>query len=109
MLGYRVLFGLFIQTKKTPNPNFLKFVPTAKVVMGAQEPIDIPTPEEAYKISPLARRLFRVEGVTHVFYGKDFISISKKEEANWNEIKPLIFDLIQNHYESNEPLIVDKR
>lgn len=43
MLGYRVLFGLFIQTKKTPNPNFLKFVPTAKVVMGAQEPIDIPT------------------------------------------------------------------
>ena len=44
-----------------------------------------------------------------MFYGKDFISISKKESINWNDIKPLIFDLIQNHYEADEPLIVDKR
>lgn len=41
----RIIFGLFIQTKKTPNPNFLKFLPTAKVVMGAEDPVDIPSPE----------------------------------------------------------------
>lgn len=101
LLNRRILFQLFIQTQKTPNPNFLKFVPTAKVVMGAEDPVDISTPEQAFQISPLARKLFRVEGVTHVFYGKDYISISKKEESNWNELKPLIFDLIQNHYETN--------
>jgi len=77
--------------------------------MGAQDPIDIKTPDQAFKISPLARKLFRIEGITHIFYGKDFISISKAEDASWNEMKPMIFELIQNHYESNEPLIVDKR
>lgn len=105
----RLAFSLFIQTKNTPNPNFLKFIPTSKLVMGAQDPIDIPSIEDAYKISPLAKRLFKVEGVTHVFYGKDYISISKHEKSNWNELKPLLFDLIQHHYESNDPLIVDKR
>ena len=96
----QLTFGLFIHTKTTPNPNFLKFVPTAKTVMGAGDPIDILSLEDAYTVSPLARRLFKVHGVTRVFYGKDFISISKSETTNWNEVKPLIFDLIQNHYES---------
>jgi hypothetical protein len=108
-LSKRVIFSLFIRTQKTPNPNFLKFIPTAKTVMGAKDPVDIPTLDDAYKISPLARRLFKVYGITHVFYGKDFISISKKEESNWNDLKPLIFDLIQEHYESDESLIIDKR
>ena len=72
-------YNLFIHAQKTPNPHFLKFVPTSKVVMGAQDPIDIISLEEAYNISPLARRLFKVQGITRVFYGKDFISISKKE------------------------------
>ena len=57
----------------------------------------------------MARRLFRVEGITRIFYGKDFISIAKKESVNWNDVKPLIFDLIQSHYESEEALIVDNR
>jgi hypothetical protein len=44
LLNRRILFQLFIQTQKTPNPNFLKFVPTAKIVMGAEDPVDISTP-----------------------------------------------------------------
>ena len=83
-LSNRILFNLFIQTHKTPNPNFLKFIPVSKLVMGAEDPIDIPTPEEAFRLSPLARKMFKVQGITHVFYGKDFISVSKKEECNWN-------------------------
>ncbi|CAM6000127.1 unnamed protein product [Sphagnum balticum] len=72
------------ETQKTPNPNFLKFVPTAKVVMGASDPVDIPSPEDAYRLSPLARKIFKVTGVTRIFYGKDYISIAKSEETNWN-------------------------
>lgn len=56
----RMCFQLFIQTQKTPNPNFLKFIPTSKVVMGAEDPVDIKTPEDAFKISPLARKLFKI-------------------------------------------------
>lgn len=56
----RISYQLFIQTAKTPNPNFLKFIPTSKIVMGAQDPIDIKTPDQAFKISPLARKLFRI-------------------------------------------------
>lgn len=94
----KLSYNLFIHTQKTPNPNFLKFVPTAKLVMGVNDPVDIITKEDAYKVSPLARRLFKIDGITRIFYGKDFISIAKKEAVNWNDIKPLIFDLIQNHY-----------
>ena len=106
---YRSLFRLFIQTKTTPNPLFLKFVPTSKLVMGTGDPIDFDTPQKAAQYSPLARRIFRIEGITQVFYGKDHISIGKTEETHWNEVKPMIFDLIQEHYESEEPLIVDRR
>ena len=98
LLYKRILFSLFIQAHKTPNPNFLKFVPTAKIVMGAQDPIDIENETQAYKKSPLAKRLFMINGVTRVFYGKDYISISKTEQSNWNELKPEIFDVIQAHF-----------
>jgi hypothetical protein len=94
----KLFYRLFIQTKKTPNPNFLKFIPTSKLVMGSDDPVDIDSPEKAFNISPLAKKLFRVDGVTHIFYGKDYISISKKENTNWSELKPQIFDLIQEHY-----------
>jgi hypothetical protein len=46
--------------------------------MGSEEPVDIDTPEKAFNVSPLARKIFQVDGITHVFYGKDYISISKK-------------------------------
>ncbi len=78
ILSKKLFFNLFIRTKTTPNPHFLKFMPTSKTVMGSEEPIDIPSLQEAYKISPLAKNIFKIDGVTRVFYGKDFISISKK-------------------------------
>jgi hypothetical protein len=70
-------YGLFIQTKSTPNPNFMKFVPTGKTVMKSGT-MDITALKYA-SMSPLARKLFAIEGVTRVFYGADYISIAKTE------------------------------
>ena len=56
----KITCNLFIHAQKTPNPHFLKFVPTSKIVMGEKDPVDITSIEDAYRISPLARRLFKV-------------------------------------------------
>jgi hypothetical protein len=66
---------LFIQTKPTPNPNFLKFIPTGKEVMKSGT-MDITAPKYA-NTSPLAQKLFKIDGVTRVFYGANYVSISK--------------------------------
>ena len=73
----RLICGLFIQTKTTPNPNFLKFLPTGKTVMKTGT-LDIAAMRYA-TCSPLARKLFSLEGITRVFYGYDHISVAKKE------------------------------
>lgn len=90
--------SLFIQTQKTPNPDFLKFLPSGKVVMGDKGTVDIPNEDIAISVSELGRKLFKVEGVNRVFYGPNYISISKTEKVDWNFIKPMIFDLIQEHF-----------
>lgn len=104
-----IKMNLFIETKKTPNPDFLKFLPNGKIVMGDQQTVDMPSEEVAMGISELGRKLFKVQGVKRVFYGPNYISISKSEKFNWNEMKPLLFDLIQEHYESGKPLIRDPK
>lgn len=72
-----IKFNLFIQTKKTPNPDFLQFLPQSKIVMGASDSVDIPDEDTAIKTSNLARKLFKIEGVKRVFYGPNYISIGK--------------------------------
>jgi hypothetical protein len=72
---------------KTPNPNFLKFVPSGKDVMGSKGSLDIPGPQYA-NVSPLAESLFKIEGVTRVFLASDYLSISKSEDTDWSAIKP---------------------
>ena len=83
--NFKSLMNLFIQTQSTPNPNFLKFLP-GKIVMK-EGTMDFVAPRYT-TISPLARKLFTVDGVTRVFYGKDYISISKKEDIDWGVLKP---------------------
>jgi hypothetical protein len=84
----------------------MKFIPEGKMVME-NGTMDFVAPKFA-TISPLALNLFTVTGINRVFYGKDFISLSKTEEADWNEIKPQIFSYIMDHYTKNQPLFVDK-
>ena len=93
---------MFIQTEPTPNPATLKFIP-GKTVLG-DGTADFRATAEA-GASPLALRLFDVDGVTGVFLGSDFISVTKGEGDEWQHIKPAILGAIMEHYMSGAPVI----
>lgn len=96
---------MFIQTQDTPNPNSVKFIP-GRAVLEART-MDFPTPATAY-CSPLARHLFRVEGVKSVFLGPDFITITKEsEDIDWNIIKPDIYATIMDFFSSGLPIVTE--
>lgn len=92
---------MFIQTEATPNPATLKFLPGRDVLPG--EPRDFRSNETA-AASPLAAALFEVNGVTGVFLGSDFISVTK-DDTNWAHIKPAILGVIMDHFLSGKPVI----
>ena len=69
---------------------------------------DFPSPETAGK-SPLAARIFAVEGVTGVFFGTDFVTVTKAEAVDWGHIKPAILGAIMEHYQSGQPVIVGEQ
>lgn len=95
---------MFIQTEDTPNPDTLKFLPGREVVpLGSY---DFASAEEA-DASPLAKRLFQVDGITGVFLGGDFISISKSPETEWFLLKPVILGIIMEHFATGRPTIED--
>ncbi len=94
---------MFIQTEATPNPATLKFLP-GKPVLGAGTR-DYRDVEMAEK-SPLAVRLFGIDGVTAVFFGSDFISVTK-EEGEWQHMKPAILGAIMEHYMSGVAIVED--
>ncbi len=92
---------MFIQTEATPNPATLKFLPGKPVMQAGSA--DFPSPEGA-DTSPLARRLFDVEGVRAVFLGPDFITVTK-DEVDWAHIKPALLGAIMEHYSSGDPVL----
>lgn len=92
---------MFIQTESTPNPATLKFLPGQTVL--ATGSADFPTVESA-GVSPLARRLFAVEGVEGVFLGPDFITVTK-DEQDWAHLKPAILGVIMEHFTSGQPVM----
>ena len=94
---------MFIQTEATPNPATLKFLPGRAVLEG--EPRDFRNAEAAI-VSPLAAALFEVPGVTGVFLGSDFISVTK-DVTEWAHIKPAILGVIMDHFLSGRPVITD--
>eukprot|EP00088_Acartia_fossae_P019464 TRINITY_DN21378_c0_g1_i1.p1 TRINITY_DN21378_c0_g1~~TRINITY_DN21378_c0_g1_i1.p1 ORF type:complete len:267 (+),score=55.68 TRINITY_DN21378_c0_g1_i1:32-832(+) len=97
--------SMFIQTQDTPNPASLKFLPGRAVLEGGGT-VDIPNLTSA-KGSPLAKLLFRVEGVRGVFFGPDFITITKYEEDvyEWKLMKPEIFAVIMDFFNSGLPVV----
>jgi Fe-S cluster biogenesis protein NfuA len=94
---------MFIQTEATPNPATLKFIPGRAVLDGS--PMEFATREAAAR-SPLAEKLFDVPGVTGVFYGFDFITVTKAS-GEWQQLKPAILGAIMEHYMSGAPLLAD--
>ena len=97
---------MFIQTENTPNPNTVKFLPGCEVVRPT--PVDIPNREMADEKSPLAARLFRVDGVTRVFLGVDFVSITKADNYDWNLIKPQVLTGLMEHFTRGLPVLSDE-
>jgi Fe-S cluster biogenesis protein NfuA len=92
---------MFIQTEPTPNPATLKFLPGRTVL--ASGTLDLRDKDSAAQ-SPLAERLFEIDGVTGVFYGSDFISVTKTD-GEWQQLKPAILGAIMEHFMSGEPLV----
>jgi Fe-S cluster biogenesis protein NfuA len=96
---------MFIQTESTPNPATLKFLPGRDVLgNGTADFAD----RDAATRSPLAKRLFEVEGVTRVFLGADFVTVTKEDEVEWHHLKPAILGGIMEHYTSGEPVLLDE-
>ena len=93
---------MFIQTEQTPNPQTLKFLP-GKVVM--EEGTAFFQNVEEGSNSPFAKRLFELEGVEGVFFGSDFITITKNQSLDWQVMKPLILGSILDHYNSGDVTI----
>jgi Fe-S cluster biogenesis protein NfuA len=92
---------MFIQTEATPNPATLKFIPGRSVLSTGTA--DYRDPTDAGD-SPLAARLFEIDGVTGVFLGSDFISVTKGE-AEWQHLKPAILGAIMEHFMSGAPVV----
>ena len=94
---------MFIQTESTPNPATLKFLPGQTVLEAGTA--DFPTADGAAK-SPLADRIFKVQGVTGVFFGHDFVTVTKDEGAEWDHMKPAILGAIMEHFQSGKPVML---
>ena len=98
--------SLFIQTESTPNQNSIKFKP-GKELMKDGKTAEFLNKRDAMK-STLASNLFRIEGVNSVFYGQDFITITKNQDESWQILKPDIFGTIMDHFTTDQPLFKDK-
>jgi Fe-S cluster biogenesis protein NfuA len=92
---------MFIQTEATPNPATLKFLPGKPVLESGT--LDMRSRDDAAK-SPLAERLFAIDGIDGVFFGSDFITVSKAA-GEWPQLKPAILGAIMEHFMSGAPLL----
>lgn len=95
---------MFIQTEPTPNPNVLKFLPGRDV---ASDPRDFVNREEA-TASPLAEALFQLDGVKGIFFGYDYVSVTRDAEGpEWSQMKAPILATVMDHFVSGAPLFRD--
>jgi Fe-S cluster biogenesis protein NfuA len=95
---------MFIQTEQTPNPATLKFLPGCAVMPRGTANF---TDATAATASPLAARLFSLPEVGGVFFGGDFITVTKQDEGDWYHLKPAILAVIMEHFTAGRPVTVD--
>jgi Fe-S cluster biogenesis protein NfuA len=93
---------MFIETEGTPNPATLKFLP-GRIVMG-HSTADFATSGSAAR-SPLATALFELAGVSRVFLGGDFVTVTKADDLSWSSLKPRVLGVIMDHFVSGRPVI----
>lgn len=95
---------MFIQTEATPNADSTKFLPGRRVMeSGSAEFLDM----RSAMASPLAKKLFTVDGVVGVFYGPDFVTVNKDPESDWAVLKPEVYSTLMDFFTSGEPLFPD--
>lgn len=97
---------MFIRTEPTPNPASIKFLPGRTVMQRGTA--YFPTHEKA-RISPLAEQLFELCGVSSVFFGSDFITITKSTDVDWPALKPSVLGILAQYLSSGEPIIQDQQ
>lgn len=97
---------MFIQTETTPNPNTLKFLP-GQNVLGDKTAFF--TDRENAAASPLASALFVLPDIRAVFFGSDFITVTKTEASSWDILKPQILTTVMEHYQSGLPLMGEEK
>jgi len=99
--------NMFIRTQDTPNPNSLKFYPGTKVLESGT--LDFPTVASATN-STLAKMLFRIEGVKSIFFGSDFITVTKyDDDMDWKLLKPEIYAIIMDFFASGLPVVTESK
>ena len=96
---------MFIQTEETPNPATLKFLPGQTVLESGTA--DFTNPADARGRAPLAEALFAVSGVAAVFFGHDFITITKAHDQDWFVMKPALLGAIMEHFTTGKPVLTD--
>lgn len=97
---------MFIQTEDTPNPATLKFLP-GKDVTGESPPVDIQRGEDI-SAAPLAEMLFMIPDITRVFFGSDYISVTKSDDALWKHLKPAVLGAIMDFYVAGGVPLLDQ-
>ncbi|WP_372613920.1 NifU family protein [Aquicoccus sp.] len=95
---------MFIQTESTPNPATLKFLPGQTVMESGTA--DFPAAVDV-NVSPLAARVFGIDGVKGVFLGNDFVTVTKTDDVEWDHVKPAILGAIMEHFQSGAPVMAD--
>ena len=96
---------MFVQTQKTPNPNSLKFIP-GKLVSNSGS-FEINNKDKVN--NDLIRNILSINGVTGIFLGKDFLSVNKKENINWEDLKHIVISFINEYYADGKEFIFDKK
>ena len=104
LLGQPYIKAMFIQTEKTPNPATLKFLPGQTVLSSGSA--EFVSREEAQR-SPLASRLFGITGVKSVFFGNDFVSVSKQDDTDWAMLKPMILAGLMEYLSTDQPIMLE--
>jgi Fe-S cluster biogenesis protein NfuA len=94
---------MFIQTEPTPNPATMKFLPGEAVMASGTANF---TDTTMARRSPLAERLFLIDGISGVFLGSDFVTVTKADAAEWQLLKPSILGVIMEHYVAGAPMLL---
>lgn len=96
---------MFIQTEQTPNPATIKFLPGVQVLASGSA--DFQSKEAAAGVSPLAERLFGLQGVIGVFLGEDFVSVSKSDDTDWSMLKSMVLGVMMEHLSTGQHVMVE--